>query len=237
MIEIFSIHVLGSGSSGNCIFVDTGDCKLLLDVGLPYSETKTKLRDIGVKLSSIDYILVTHRHMDHMQSLEKILKTYDIQIISSFGTLFGVDIPDSNRVLLNGGEDVCFENLRVFGHDVSHDCVQPLAFTIQNTMGEKLLYMTDLGVMPSGDFENYDVYIVEANYTLDLLDLNYDNEKIHMVQYKRVHSSKGHLSVEDCLDFLTENVGADTKMVVLSHLSGQNGNKELFLKKLIMPCH
>jgi phosphoribosyl 1,2-cyclic phosphodiesterase len=98
-------------------------------------------------------------------------------------------------------------------------------------MGEKLLYMTDLGVAPMGDFENYDVYIVEANYTLNLLDRNYDDEKIRKVQYTRVHSDTGHLSIEDCLDFLSENVGVDTKKVILSHLSGQNGNKELFLEK------
>ena len=146
MVEIFDIKILGSGSSGNCAFVDTGDCKLLLDAGLPFNETKTKLREIGVKLSSIDYILVTHLHGDHVQGLEPIMKTYDIKVISSFGTLMAVDIPEGNMVYLESDQEIQFENLTVTGHAVSHDCIEPLCFTIKNSMGERLLYMTDLGV-------------------------------------------------------------------------------------------
>jgi len=228
---MFQIKVLGSGSSGNCIYVETDDCTLLLDVGLPLSDIKTKLREFDVKLSSIDYIFITHNHGDHLQGLEGIMKTYDIKVISSFETLFGVDMPEANMLYLEGGQEIDLGNLKVTGHDVSHDAPAPLAFTLQNTLGEKLLYMTDLGVVPEGDFTNYEVYITEANYSYDILSHNYKYGDLHLSQCMRVHSDEGHLSVEDCLDFLSENVGISTEAVVLSHLSGRNGNKELFLEK------
>jgi len=228
---MFQINVLGSGSSGNCIYIDTGDCRILLDAGLPYNETKTKLREIGVKLSSIDYILITHLHGDHVQGLEPIMKTYDIKVISSFGTLMGVDIPLGNMLYLESGQEIQFENLTVTGHEVSHDCIEPLCFTIKNSMGEKLLYMTDLGVTPEGDFSNYTCYITEANYSYDLLRYNYLYGDLHMVQCSRVQSDTGHLSIQDCIEFLQKNVGNDTQQIILSHLSSGNGNKELFLEK------
>jgi len=231
VIKIFTIKVLGSGSSGNCIFVDTGDCKILLDVGLPYNETKTKLREFGVKLSSIDYILISHSHGDHIQALEKILQTYDICVISSFSTLFGLDIPMGNVIELESSQVKEFENLKVIAHEVSHDADETFAFTIVNDMGEKLLYMTDLGIVPEGDFLNYEVYITEANYSYGLLRYNYMYGDLLLKQCNRVHSDTGHLSIEDCLDFLQLNVGDNTKQIILSHLSSGNGNKELFLEK------
>jgi phosphoribosyl 1,2-cyclic phosphodiesterase len=223
--------VLGSGSSGNCIYVDTGDCKVLLDVGLPYNETKDKLREFGVKLSSIDYILVTHNHGDHIQSLEKIMQTYDPMVISSFSSLFGLDIPMCNVVELEDGQSKEFENLIVTAHEVSHDADETFAFTIQNDIGERLLYMTDLGITPEGDFSNYTCYITEANYSYDILKYNYLYGDLHMVQCNRVHGDTGHLSIEHCIEFLERNVGDNTKQIILSHLSSGNGNKELFLEK------
>ncbi len=231
MVEILKIKVLGSGSSGNCIFVDTGECRLLLDVGLPYNETKEKLREFDVKLSSIDYILVTHNHGDHIQSLEKIMQTYDPIIISSFSTLFVVDIPMGNVVELESGQSKGFENLTVTAHEVSHDADETFAFTIKNDLGERLLYMTDLGVAPEGDFSNYTCYITEANYSYDILRYNYMYGDLLLMQCNRVHSETGHLSIEDCIEFLERNVGDDTKQIILSHLSSGNGNKELFLEK------
>lgn len=60
---MFKVDVFGSGSSGNAILVDTGDCKFLLDAGLSVKDTKLGLRRIGARLSDIDYILVTHSHL------------------------------------------------------------------------------------------------------------------------------------------------------------------------------
>lgn len=228
---MFHVQVLGSGSDGNCILVETNQCKFLLDVGLPINETKDKLRSFGVKLSEIDYIFVTHAHMDHIQSLESIMKIYDIKVISSFSTLLGVDIPMSNVIELEGGQYIELEYIKVTAHEVSHDAAETLAFTIQNEFGERMLYMTDVGVTPEGDFSNYDLYIIEANYSYEMLRYNYKFGDLHMAQVMRTHGDEGHLSIEDCIDFLQNNIGMDTVHIVLSHLSGRNGNKELFLEK------
>ena len=72
---------------------------------------------------------------------------------------------------------------------------------------------------------------MEANYSYDIVRYNCIYGDLHISQGMRVHSDKGHLSIEDCIDFLNANIGADTKQVILSHLSGRNGNKELFLEK------
>ena len=214
------------------MYVEATDCKMLLDVGLKYNETKKLLREIGVKLSDIDYILVTHAHKDHIESLEKILEVYDIPVVASFGCLMGVDVPEGNIVYAEHDEWLELENIRVLPLEVAHDASETMCFTIVNSFGEKLLYLTDCGTIPLYDFENYDVYIVEANYSLELMDANYEGGKVPMIRYTRTTGADGHLSLEDCIELLVGNVGADTTQIILSHLSGDNANAESFKEQV-----
>ena len=230
---VYDIHVLGSSSKGNCIYIDTGDCRLLLDVGLTFTKIKEQLRSIQVKLSSVDYILVTHEHIDHIRSLSKILSTYNIKVVASRGTLIGVDIPKDNIIYIKDSEEINHHNISINAKRVNHDASEPLCFSITNSMGEKLLYLTDCGLAKYLKFRNHDIYIVEANYSRDILECNFQNNKIRKARYKRALSGTGHLSIEETTEFLNENIGGNTDQIILSHLSSDNSNKDLFKQKVI----
>ena len=51
------VVVLGSGSKGNSTFIDTGEKKILIDVGFRFVHLKEKLDKIGVSPNDIDYLL------------------------------------------------------------------------------------------------------------------------------------------------------------------------------------
>ena len=57
MLNFCSLY---SGSSGNSLFVETQNTKLLVDAGVSCKKIENALQDIKVDPSSIDGILITH---------------------------------------------------------------------------------------------------------------------------------------------------------------------------------
>ena len=228
---MFNLYVLGSTSKGNCIYVDCGDVRILLDCGLSLKQTKLKLHNINVPLSSIDYVFITHEHIDHIRCLKQLVNNYNIKVIASRGTLSKVDIPSSSKIHIKDRQEIKLKNLTVSAQRISHDALEPLCFSIVNSMSERLLYLTDCGTARYLNYKDYDVYIVEANYSVDQIEMNYIESKIHRVQYERAMSGAGHLSLDETIDFLQKNIGTNTKEIVLSHLSSDNADKETFQKE------
>ena len=68
------VCILGSGSSGNSIYLKAGKSEILVDFGFSEAETRKRLEKINVKIEDIQAILVTHEHIDHCRGLGKITK-------------------------------------------------------------------------------------------------------------------------------------------------------------------
>ena len=77
---MFKFCSLYSGSSGNSLFVETNNTKILVDAGVSCKKIETALNDINVDPKSLDGILVTHEHIDHVQSLGSFSKKFDLKI-------------------------------------------------------------------------------------------------------------------------------------------------------------
>ncbi|MBO5099334.1 MAG: MBL fold metallo-hydrolase [Clostridia bacterium] len=65
---------LSSSSSGNCLYVTDGSSSILIDCGLSFTKTSSLLNLIGVNISDIDAVLVTHEHTDHTSGLGVLLR-------------------------------------------------------------------------------------------------------------------------------------------------------------------
>ena len=57
---------LYSGSSGNALFVQAGRTRLLIDAGKPGKPIGEALHLIGVEPETLDGILITQEHSDHI---------------------------------------------------------------------------------------------------------------------------------------------------------------------------
>jgi len=64
---ILKICSLGSGSKGNSLYLETGDTRLLIDAGLSLRETLLRMEERGLDPCSVDALLVTHEHIDHLR--------------------------------------------------------------------------------------------------------------------------------------------------------------------------
>src|SRR5438046_4892560 len=67
--RIVKFCVLASGSSGNAAFLATENTRILVDAGLSVLQIRKRLDTIGESLESLDAILITHEHCDHVSGL------------------------------------------------------------------------------------------------------------------------------------------------------------------------
>ena len=71
---------IASGSSGNCIYVGDDNTHLLIDAGISRKRIEEGLNSIGLTISDMSGILVTHEHSDHISGLGVILRKNDIPV-------------------------------------------------------------------------------------------------------------------------------------------------------------
>ena len=61
--------VLASGSKGNATVVTGGETRVLVDCGLSCRELFRRMRLVGEEPETLDAIIITHEHMDHVNGL------------------------------------------------------------------------------------------------------------------------------------------------------------------------
>ena len=67
---------LNSGSNGNCYYIGNGRESVLIDAGIPCRETERRMRRLGLSLTSVKAIFISHEHDDHIRGLEVLSKRY-----------------------------------------------------------------------------------------------------------------------------------------------------------------
>ena len=75
--------VLGSGSGGNAVVVTAGGTRLLLDAGLSAKQLRLRLEMVGVEPDSLDGILLSHEHGDHVRGLDVFLRKHRVPVFAT----------------------------------------------------------------------------------------------------------------------------------------------------------
>ena len=84
MLKFYSLY---SGSSGNSLLVKTENTNILVDAGVSSKRIETALNNLEVDPSSLDGILITHEHSDHVQGLGTFSKKFGIPVFVNQKTL------------------------------------------------------------------------------------------------------------------------------------------------------
>ncbi|MDO4963082.1 MAG: MBL fold metallo-hydrolase [bacterium] len=221
--------VLSSGSKGNCTFVETKNHKILIDAGNSCLYIEKALRKLGIEPSSIDMILVTHAHIDHVGGLKVFSKKYSPLIyisdkIQKESKLELENINSIEQVKIN-------DDIKINSFKLSHDVTDIKGYIIEEDE-KSVVYITDTGYINEKLFNNIsnkNIYVFESNHDIEKLmnNPNYPhNTKI------RILGEKGHLSNKDSSYYLTKLIGPNTKQIILAHLSEQNNTEDLALKTL-----
>lgn len=194
------LKVANSGSSGNCYSLTDDEGKvLLLDAGVPLPDVK-KLVDW--KVGNITGCFITHSHNDHSKSADK-LKNMGIKVFEPYKENF------SQRFAHDG--------YNIFAFPVNHDGVECRAAYIVCPNGHKVLYLTDLSHCKYKFIDQkVNTILIECNY---MDDMDEENET------KRHHVYRGHLSLNNCKEFLKINQTEALKTVILCHMSVDNADE------------
>lgn len=132
---------------------------------------------------------------------------------------------------MNHGQVINLNGLTITARDTPHDA-PCLNFSFLNSVGERLLYLTDCGSDEFMRFEEHEVYIIEANYSRKIMEYNVENKKIDLCRYHRAQSGLGHLEIEQTIGILEDSVGDRTQHIILSHLSSANSNGDEFKNRV-----
>jgi phosphoribosyl 1,2-cyclic phosphodiesterase len=84
---------LGSGSEGNALVVEAGRSRVLLDCGFSAAETVRRLARLELQPQTLDAILVTHEHDDHVGGVARFSRKFGTPVYLSYGTHAATVIP------------------------------------------------------------------------------------------------------------------------------------------------
>ena len=206
---MFNFCSLYSGSSGNSLFVESENTKLLVDAGVSSKKIEEALANLEIDPTSIDGILITHEHSDHVQGLGTFAKKFNLPVFVNEKTLDAMPkqkekISEKNIKLFNINEKFEIGDLKVKPFSIPHDAANPCGFNIFKD-DKKISIATDIGHMTNGILKNLEDSI------FIMLESNYDPE---VLKYSYLLNS-------------------GLKQAVLGHLSKQSNFPELAYKTVI----
>jgi phosphoribosyl 1,2-cyclic phosphodiesterase len=218
---------IGSGSEGNGLVVEAGRTRVLIDCGFGVRDTASRLARIGVLPESIDAILVTHEHSDHVGGVPAFAAKHAIPVWLTFGTLtmVGQRFAEVERVFGFDSHDAfAIGDLEIRPFPVPHDAREPVQFVLSDG-AFRLGVLTDLGMSTpcvEQSLSGCDALVLETNHDLDLLagsDYPYSLKQ-------RISGRFGHLHNEGAAALLAAIDTSRLQHLVAAHLSRQNNTPD-----------
>lgn len=221
------IAILGSGSRGNALLVESAGQRLLIDAGFSCRELERRMAAVGVEASTLSALVLTHEHSDHVRGAARLAKRHGLPVFGTAGTLeasgFGAE---AGARRLRSGVAVEVAGFEIEPFTVPHDASEPVGVTVEDGAGRRLGLAADLGSrsrLAWGRMTQLDFLVLETNHDLGMLR----NGPYPWVLKQRIAGSHGHLSNEDAAAGVPELVSERLSYVVLYHLSQTNNSPAL----------
>jgi len=201
------LATLGSGSGGNATLVEGGGVRVLVDAGFSCRRLVQRLRFVGVDPASVDAILLTHEHGDHLAGAAAFAASFGAPIYCTRGTAAaaGFAADGVTPVLVRDGEAFAIGTMQVRPFAVPHDAAETVGFVLE-AGGVRAGYVTDLGHDPESvrsPLRGADLLVVESNHDVDLLRAGPYPEHVKA----RVLGRYGHLDNEASAAILADVAG------------------------------
>ncbi len=223
------LTILGSGSAGNCAYVETPEARILVDAGFSAKQIRQRLASIGRTPENLTGILVTHEHVDHIQGLGILAEKLKIPVYCNRPTheaiQFQLDVKIECRLFATGAS---FEigDVQVETFSIPHDAQDPVGFLLR-TQSVNIGFLTDLGHTTKLVLERVrsaNVLVIEANHDVKMLQ---DCPRRPWSLKQRILGRHGHLSNEAAADAVQEIMSPDLRNMYLGHLSRECNKPEL----------
>lgn len=212
------------------MLVESGQTRLLIDAGISARELRKRLDQIDVDVATLNALLVTHEHTDHVRGLGPLIRQTNLPVYLQTDLarkLPDVGKPECVREFVDG-EEFTINDLTIRPFAITHDSLAPVGFTLTGEQG-KVGVATDLGVATRLVTECL------SGCRALVLETNHDEELLRDGPYpwklkERVRSNRGHLSNKAGGSLLQSLLWQGLETVFLGHLSETNNRPELALE-------
>ncbi len=232
---------LFSSSSGNSVYIGDRDGGVLVDVGRSAKQTNAMLNNIGVDISQVKAVLLTHEHSDHVGGLSIFAAKHKIPIYAPNGTLLALKhkgtLSEKHIDITLPDSPIEISGLRIENFKTSHDCADGRGYVITGLDGTtKVAIATDTGYISNeilSKITGCKLVYIESNHDIAMLK----SGPYHYNLQQRILSDIGHLSNDVCADTLRALVNKGTTHFVLAHLSQENNTPDLAYKTSTAALH
>ena len=228
---VMRVISLQSGSNGNCIYVEAGGVRLLLDAGISGRQVQQRLALHGRDPLGIDAVLISHDHVDHSRSMGILHRKFKLPIWATAKTHRAATRYTLGEIgslhHFRSGETLRFGSVRVETIPTPHDAEDGVAFVV-NDGRHRLGILTDLGHVFAGLAD------VISSLNAVLLESNYDPKMLAAGSYpdwlkERIAGPAGHISNVEAAELLLAAASERMEWAALAHLSEDNNTPKLAL--------
>ncbi len=231
------LHVLASGSKGNCSVIEnaaTGE-SIVVDCGISKRAFMAGLAECGVDVAGVQAILVTHEHSDHTKCLGVVTRglakagvqpvVYASRAVHAASRELQSIQDAVDLRYFASGDDLTFGGVAVHAFPTLHDAAESFGFRF-DCGGDSVGFMTDTGIVTGEAFE------VLRGCRVLALESNHDPRMLEVGPYPRylkdrIASDHGHLSNEQSADLLDQLLDTCVERVVGMHVSENNNTYAL----------
>ena len=223
------LTILGSGSQGNSALVSDGSTRLLIDAGLSCKQLCLRLESLGVDPASLDGILLTHEHGDHVRGLKVLLRKCEVPIYCNLQTreaMNGTSPESAKWKIFESGNSFEVGRIEIETFRVAHDAAEPVGYVLRDRQS-RLGILSDVGWITNlvrSRLAGVHTLFVEANYDETMLQ----NDTIRPWSTKqRIASRHGHLSNDQTAELAATLAADGLGQIVLGHLSRDCNSPEM----------
>jgi len=215
--------LLGSGSRGNAVLLQSRDTRILIDAGFAPRTLAKRLQSIEVAPQSIEAVLLTHEHIDHSKGVVSGSQRWGWKVYGTAGTLDVCASPvEADVRTISAGTSFAVGDFRIEVVGISHDATEPVAFIVTGqSTGVKAGIVYDLGVMTQSvqsALDRVDILVIESNHDGEMLR----NGPYPASLKRRIAGREGHLSNRAAAAAAVECAHRGMSQIVLAHLSETN---------------
>ena len=214
------VWVLGSGSGGNAVLVESGEGRLLIDAGFGVRTLALRLKAVGVAPESIEACVITHEHGDHVKGAAAAARRWGWALHASRGTIaHAPELAGTDVRAFDGGASLAFSSMDVATVRTPHDAAEPVGVVVTaRASGARATICTDIGHVSDGVralCRDADILVLESNHDEQMLRTG----PYPPVVQARIAGDRGHLANRFAAALIRDSITRRCRHIVLAHLS------------------
>ena len=223
---MMEVHVLASGSDGNCTVIESDGEAIMIDAGISCRRIMSLMDKEGIDKEAVKAILITHEHVDHVSGAGATARKLDIPIVANEATFNASNLGSVQHWLYKSNEYIDIGQFHVTPLPTSHNAVEPNCYFTEVDDDKKVLVATDTGKF-SFQIEHAlslaDIAVIEANYDKDMLV----NGPYPPSLKSLIGSDHGHMNNLDTARAIKKTMKDDSsRQIFLAHLSKTNNTPD-----------